>query len=293
MCMRLSSDSVFCWVNFVALCIVNVFFAVLGIFLNLLVIMSFRNSSTLRRKFCYFLVLVLACVDLAVASLVHPLLILASIFRFIGNNSDVLFKICDRTVHLLCGVSLFVLLVMNIERYLAIVHPYFYQRSVTRQRLLALLAIFWVLEIVEGVLSFQSIFCENVAVIVITVLVFIAIGSINYKIFVIARKVRLEDASRARSYSSTEEVPCQNRVAVFKTVSTCILVVASFFVFVCPLAVDYAIHSCQTKSLPFRLWAETLLAMNSTFNCLIFFWKNNALRQEGKKLLKWSRCSNY
>jgi hypothetical protein len=26
--------------------------------------------------------------------------------------------------------------------------------------------------------------------------------------------------------------------------------------------------------------------MNSTFNCLIFFWKNNILRTEGMKVIK-------
>ena len=34
------------------------------------------------------------------------------------------------------------------------------------------------------------------------------------------------------------------------------------------------------------IWAKTAVSMNSTFNCLIFFWKNKALRIEGLKFMR-------
>jgi hypothetical protein len=41
------------------------------------------------------------------------------------------------------------------------------------------------------------------------------------------------------------------------------------------------------------LWARTISTMNSTFNCLIFYWKNKILRIEGMKLVKRTRiCPN-
>ena len=33
-------------------------------------------------------------------------------------------------------------------------------------------------------------------------------------------------------------------------------------------------------------WANTLISLNSTLNCLIFFWGNRELRKEGSKFLK-------
>jgi hypothetical protein len=36
----------------------------------------------------------------------------------------------------------------------------------------------------------------------------------------------------------------------------------------------------------FNLWALTFVSTNSTFNCLIFFWKNSILRREGVKIVK-------
>ena len=33
-------------------------------------------------------------------------------------------------------------------------------------------------------------------------------------------------------------------------------------------------------------WASTLASMNSTLNCLIFFWGNREMRKEGSKIAK-------
>ena len=35
-----------------------------------------------------------------------------------------------------------------------------------------------------------------------------------------------------------------------------------------------------------RLWSKTITSFNSTFNCLIFYWKNKILRVEGTKVIK-------
>jgi hypothetical protein len=36
----------------------------------------------------------------------------------------------------------------------------------------------------------------------------------------------------------------------------------------------------------FHLWVDTFASMNSTFNCLIFFWRNSILRLEGMNIVK-------
>jgi hypothetical protein len=33
------------------------------------------------------------------------------------------------------------------------------------------------------------------------------------------------------------------------------------------------------------LWAKSIITMNSTFNCLIFYWKNKLLRVEGMRVV--------
>ena len=45
------------------------------------------------------------------------------------------------------------------------------------------------------------------------------------------------------------------------------------------LASDASLYDKQVFS--FQLWSSTFASMNSTFNCLIFFWRNSILRREG------------
>ena len=51
-------------INIFFLCTVNITFMISGIFLNSVVIISLRRSSQLRKKTCYFMILVLSCFDL-------------------------------------------------------------------------------------------------------------------------------------------------------------------------------------------------------------------------------------
>jgi hypothetical protein len=39
----------------------------------------------------------------------------------------------------------------------------------------------------------------------------------------------------------------------------------------------------DTQFSSFFLWSNTFISLNSTFNCVIFFWRNSILRREGMK----------
>jgi hypothetical protein len=109
-------------VNAVLLCVVNVIFTFVGTFLNSVVIISLLNSQ-LRRKLCYFMILVLACFDLAVVVVFHPFIIFRTYFcllsmRFTDSNMLPFLQ------HLFV-FSLTALLTMTLERYLASVDPFF------------------------------------------------------------------------------------------------------------------------------------------------------------------------
>ena len=54
--------------------VLNIFFFLSGICLNSLVIISFWRSALLRKKLCYFMIMVLSCLDLLVVLTNHPLL---------------------------------------------------------------------------------------------------------------------------------------------------------------------------------------------------------------------------
>jgi hypothetical protein len=118
------------------LCIINIMFMVTGIFLNSVVIISLWRSSQLRKKLCYFMILVLSCFDLAVVTITHPLLIVSTI----SFSLEVINEICELTrayiSFILCGCSVFSLFTLNVERFLALTCPFSHQASVTKTRLI-------------------------------------------------------------------------------------------------------------------------------------------------------------
>ena len=106
---------------------------------------------------------------------------------------------------------------------------------------------------------------------------------INYKLLLVVRKSR-----RNKTIS-----PEMKKTFSFKTISSCLLAVACVAVFSIPLGIyiGLTIHSTETTytldnaTLAAR-WTQTTALMNCTFNCLIFYWKNKVLRNEGLKVLK-------
>ena len=129
--------------------ILNVLFLFLGVFLNSLVILTFWRSTQLRKKLCYFMIMVLSGFDLLAAKVNHSLSVLMALLWLTGKLG-----IYARWVHtsglltnILLSMSLLALLAMNFDRYLAISHPLFHRTSVTERKLLILLAVVNILQI--------------------------------------------------------------------------------------------------------------------------------------------------
>ena len=280
------------WTNMLALCIVNGAFAVAGIFLNTLVILSFLKSAQLRRKICYFLILVLACSDLIVVSIIHPLLAFFTVLWFTRNS------IVPFIFDPFFGFSMFTLLTMNLERYWAVKHPYFHQRSITKRRLLGLLLVFWSFVLTVSILSHQKVVPGEIPGLTILGVIFLLILYINYQMLATVHAIRQNDAlampyhaSEAQTLGSETENHGRPVTVDLKNTSTCFLAIVCFFVCSLPVLVHNGIWYARKESfteearMPFLLWAQTFLSMNSTFNCVIFFYKTSALWREGKKLL--------
>ena len=66
------------FINLIFIFAVNVFFFFSGICLNSLVILSFWRSVQLRKKLCYFMIMVLSCCDLLAVLTNNPLMALIS-----------------------------------------------------------------------------------------------------------------------------------------------------------------------------------------------------------------------
>ena len=262
--------------------VVNIIFTLSGIILNTLVIISFWRSSQLRKKLCHFLIMVLSCFDLISVITNYPGMLLYLI-SWLMEDYDLLPMLVTNYLSIFSAFLVFsfhALLVMSIERYLGAYYPIFHRTSVTRRRLLTLLAILLMFTIVmfaifRGSLVIYSILND----IILVALFFPPFIFVNFKLFIIARKVRRERAV------SPEKRKRKN----LKNISTALWVVGCLMLFYTPTSINIAFNLAEKSLSTIRLsyvWMFTCITMNCTLNSLIFFWKNKVLRTEGIKILK-------
>ena len=168
--------------------------------------------------------------------------------------------------------SLFALLVMNFDRYMSTSYPIFHRTSVTKGRLLTLLAMLIIVEVILEVISVNDfVISYQVHTLIICILLIPAMLFVNYKLFLVVRKSR-------KNKRMSPEI---RKTFSLENISSCLLAVACLMVVSIPMGVyiGLTINSTETTytldngSLA-GLWARTIALMNCTFNCLIFYWKN-------------------
>ena len=289
--------------NAVLLCVLNVFFTFAGIILNSVVIMSLWNSQ-LRKKLCYFMIFIQACFDLAVVAVVHPVIIYQNISGWITMSFDTSFWI--RYLYILVDFSFTALLTMSLERYLALVYPFFHQKFVTKPRLMTCFMLFQLPSGVSFILykgDRQRMTYKAIYFLIFGAL-FLIVCTLNIKLFHIARKIRNRANPAVGNFDGSNSEPrnidtkkIKLTLASLKRISTCLLVLVCLFVCYLPWLVRFAVQMKQPVTRDqniflIHLWPETFFTMNSSLNCLIFFYKNSVLRRHGEIFLKNCFCGS-
>ena len=180
------------FVNLIFIFVINILFFFLGMCLNSLVIVSFWRSAQLRKKLCYFMIMVLSCCDLLVVLTTHPFsAIVATLWL-----TEKIYKypawllIRYRLLNIFIGFSLLALFVMNVDRYLATHYPVFHRTSVTKGKLLTLFTFAVIFQITVTVMSINDLVIPlEVGLFIFCIIVIPPMLFINCKLFTIARKV--------------------------------------------------------------------------------------------------------
>ena len=273
------------FINLIFIFVLNVFFFFSGVCLNSVVIISFCRSVQLRKKLCYFMIMVLSCCDTLAVLTNNPLQAAFAMLSMSGKL-DVYAKwplLLAKITTTFQAFSLLALLVMNFDRYLATSYPLFHRTSVTKKKCLTFLAILMMINVCLSLMSLN----DHVISIQVNVLIFYVLVSppmlfFNYKLLAVIRKSR-----RHRGVS-----PETRGKFLIKNISSCLLAVACYMTLSIPVFVGIGMTYAQTTlTLDSRVhlivvWCVALNSMNSTFNCLIFYWKNKVLRAEGWKVIK-------
>ena len=265
-----------------------------------IILISLRRSSQFRKKLCYFMIQVLSLSDLIVVTITHPILILSTIMWSMESYCKEVLIMWRYATFLLLGFSMLAVLIMSVERFIALKYPFFHQTAVTKRRLICFLRFFVALLVaVKPLLYFEQrafSLARYVLISIFILLLLIIFAYMNYKMFLIAKsKNENKTKPTRRTIKSTNNKKTKERKKHFRNISTCCLAVVCFVICCFPKFVYCAWRlmsekpSDDRKVVLFILWAATIMVMNSTFNSLIFFWKNSILRREGMELIKPSQ----
>ena len=178
---------------------------------------------------------------------------------------------------------------MNFDRYLATSYPLFHRTSVTKKRLLTLFAIISTLVLTFIAISVNNfIISFHVCILIVLLILAPPVLFINYKLFVVSTRMR----------RNKRTAPEMKKTFSLNHVTSCLLVVACFVMLSIP-AILFAVLWSNSTANQFTLdnatlaemWTHTISSMSSTFNCLIFYWKNKVLRNEGWKVVRSIKIS--
>ena len=261
---------------------INIIFFFVGTVLNALVIMVFWRSTYLRKKLCYFMIMVLSCCDLITVLLNNPVLVIIAVL-FIKNKDNIFSqweRITLEIVSITFSSSFLALLVMNIDRYLSVSKPLYHKTNVSKRKLLLLFIALQSINVILAVLHTEELaYPRAINAVIFMVLFLPPMFFINYKLLRLSRKYRRSNVkNREKKATST-----------LKQITICLMAFASIIVSSIPV-LTFLVYVMFVTELKWKnvaeLWMKTILTMNSTLNCLIFFWKNTILRTEAFKIVK-------
>ena len=271
-------------------CIFNVFLLYTATALNIITIQALRKTSSLPRTL-KTLLLSLAASDLAVGLLAHPVFVVHLIIQIRQNTSDnaydTVFAIFFETLAApLAAASLFSVVAITVDRFLAIHLHLRYQELVTHKRVIAVVISIWVISAFLS-LVFPAARLEwipkNVPGIMFAArdaVCFITTGFLHYKIYASVRH-HTDQIQALQVQEEAQNREMKNAVRLRKTALATFYIYFLFLACYVPIfCVGLAKLLCDETALIQHLWyyVTTIAFFNSSLNPLIYSWKMRHIR---------------
>ncbi len=240
-----------------------------------------------------FILLMLCFGDIMVGLIVQPIVITMSIYMLIGRD----YSILNYALYVSClicgGLSFIFAIIVSIDRYIAICHPFEYERLVTCKRYM------WASAVATLIWSGYCVFvlvdwkCFMASFLVLAVLVIVALLVCYANIFLVIRKQR-KFVSALESISKDEVSDLRKAKKEKRRVCTIGLIIGCFMFCYVPYIFwlgSYIVrnwNSCgmsQTEYL-FGLWKEYCVFLCSLLNPIIYFLRSSEMRKAAWKVLK-------
>ncbi len=278
-------------INQIVFCIANCVLIIPTVLLNGVSLFTIARSTQLRGKACYFLILIQSAVDLAVGAIAMPVYTLARARELLTVANCALVYFCEKIFGLITAISFLTLFLLTIERYMSIIHPVAHRVQLTKRKILISFGFMTLPAFMFNFAKFPSEFIHS-TFIILTVGIILALNTFAYvKIFLRARKGysgnRIADFSNTIKQNSQEVEKSKKSLQDVKLAKSCAFVVLLSYLCYIPGLVCYSFYKNDKINLRIAYsWSMTVIALNSSMNSVVFFWKRPLLRAEAVKILK-------
>lgn len=273
----------------IAYIVLNGLLSIPGISLNVLVIMVYWRNRNLRTS-SNMLLVVLACSDLMVNSIVQPLFMARSVKEITGTHNCLMWTLARLMSYFCCGVSLLTVAIISIERFITLAYPFGYQSIVSRLRLKIAITSTWLLTLAFvmshlGPISYAIL--SSVGVILIILSIITVITTWVWVQRLVRRHKNIIESTQTPS--RMKHKTAQPRTEIFHTTSTCYLIVGAVIWFYFPSVVMLAYNAINSDNFVALFliapWAETIMFANSAVNPFLLFWRKKAFREKAREIL--------
>ena len=275
-----------CKRNRIAVLVVNCILFFSTILLNGISIITIRRSSQLRGKVFSFVILLQSIFDLGVGVFGIPFFICYLLFPFLNTTNCTVIILARRVTRVTCAQSMVILSGMTLERYIGVLHPYYYEAKSTKKKILIYICTFGlgIFSVLLYSLRDGRVTKNFTRILMILFFVFTAFAYV--KIYRVIRKL-IRSESRPACESNTKRSILKRQIRERRKATSCFLVVVCFAFFLLPsLLSAVAFRPGTVDYVVYQNWSITLLILNSSVNSLIFFWTKTLLRKEASKIIK-------
>lgn len=266
-------------INYFFICVVSVLLTFSTIFLNALTVLAYSRSPQLQKKTSYFLVMLLALNDLAVGTVCNTTFTIFLLTDLLGYKNCSLFSAFLLSMYCLSGVSFASVFMLNVERYLSIIHPIFHRNKATKRSLLKATLVVWFIFGMQVCIYVSNIKIGRTITSITIVLSLIILMFMYVKIFLRGR------GNTVRPTSANSDASRKGFLRNIKQAKSCLIVLGCTFLSFLPLGITGFLEKNLFVIMVMWYWSGTLVLMGSTLNSVIFFWRNQTLRNEAKKII--------
>ena len=270
--------------------VLNSYVAITAFLGNTLILVALHKESSLHPP-SKLLFRNLAATDLCVGLIVGPLFVtyLISALKERWDICRYSFAIFDFTGHILCGVSLFTLTAISVDRLLALLLGLRYRQVVTLKRIFQFVVVFWVVSTSGAITLFWN---ERITLwygcVVISLCLVTSIFSYT-KIFLTLRHNQVQAQGNVNQ-GHTSQTFQLNIERYKRTVSSALWVKLALVVCYLPFGVEEIFRlqrEITSDIVGARYYSATLIFLSSSLNPILYCWKMREVRQAVKDTIRF------